>query len=57
MPVEETLKYDFSINDLKWMKKFIVDDKLIHYRWLANHIVENEENVQWDNGAKIYKIP
>lgn len=53
-PVEETPEYDLQINDLKQVNQLTVDEKLMHYRQLANHITVNRENALWVNKASIY---
>lgn len=54
LPVEENLKYDFLINDLRRIK-LINSDKNMHYRWLAGYNAEGRKNAPWLNGATIYK--
>lgn len=54
-PAEETPKYDLQMNYLKQVKKLTVDNKLMHYRWLTDHIAKNGENEWWFNGATIYE--
>lgn len=41
--IEETSKYDYRMNNLKWVKKLIMYDKVLYYMLLEDHIVE----VQW----------
>lgn len=43
------------MNELKRVKNLTIDDKLLYYKWLLDHIAEAEENAPWMNGEKIYK--
>lgn len=54
-PTKETLKYDFLMNDLKRVTMLSVDDKMMHYRWVASHITEAGENFPYINESAIYK--
>lgn len=40
---------------MKQVKKLTVDYKLVHYRWLIDHITKNEENAPWVNREDICK--
>lgn len=31
------------MNDLKQVKRLTIDDKLMHYRWLVDHITKKNE--------------
>lgn len=55
MPIKENLEHELQINDLKRVKMFRVDDKVMHYKWLAGHIAEDDENAPWVNGESIYR--
>lgn len=37
------------------MKKLSIDYTLMHYKWLANNIVEAKKGAKWVNGVAIYK--
>lgn len=55
VPIKETSKYDFQINNLRRVKKLATDDMDMQYRWLVSDIAKAGENAPWVNGATIYK--
>lgn len=38
--VDETPEYEYLIKDFKQVNKLPIDDKVLHYTWLADHIAE-----------------
>lgn len=53
--ITETLEYDYQMSDLKKVEILSTDDKLMHYNWIADHVVEIKEWAKYVNGAVLYK--
>lgn len=54
-PPIKTLEFDHSMLELRKVKMLSMEVKLMHYKWLADHIIEVNERTDWVIGATIYK--
>lgn len=43
------------MKDLKRVKKLSINDKVIPYKWLVDHIAKSRKNAVWVDGSMIYK--
>ncbi|MCE3215351.1 hypothetical protein HAX54_002068 [Datura stramonium] len=48
-----TTEYDHQIEAMKGIKKLRTEDKLMHFQWMANIVVEDKEGAEWVTGRKL----
>ncbi|MCD7455870.1 hypothetical protein HAX54_029907, partial [Datura stramonium] len=47
-----TTEYDYQMEAMKGIRKLSIEEKVLHFQWMANIIVEDKEGEEWVTGIK-----